>query len=477
VKQTNRRWLLLILTISVLVRVGIASYLGDVVDAPPLLTDQRSYHALAVRLLEGHGYSFDENWYPFTPADTPTAHWSFLYPLFVAAVYAVFGAHPLAARVVQAVLGGLLIPWMVYQLARTIELTPSNALIQSEAERHEENHNSSVIPLVAAAIAAIYGYFILNAATLMTETFYIVTLLWSLSEGLRLGQRLSNQRQVPVALVLRLGLSLGLAALLRQSILPWVPVLFLYLLWRAWQAGRFRQILPSLTLAGLIIMACILPWTYRNYRVYDQFLLLNSNTGYAMYSAQHPMHGTSFSEFEAAPLPDGMWGRSEPELDRDLMQRGIQFVLEEPGRYVLLSLSRLRAYFEFWPTPDTTLLHNLGRTGSFGLFLPFMLYGLYLSSRQQQTMIAPPGELSGRQTLDLGLLYLFIPFYTLLHVLTWAMVRYRLPVDAVLMPFAALAITEVCVRLYRKAVRRTSTRTERPVKAIKEVADPSSWYN
>ena len=119
-RDNSRRWLWLILVASLLVRVGVAFYLGDVVDAPPLLTDQRSYHFLAVRLLGGHGFSFDRGWYPFTPADTPTAHWSFLYPLFVAAVYALFGVHPLAARVVQAVLGGLLLPWMVYRLARAV---------------------------------------------------------------------------------------------------------------------------------------------------------------------------------------------------------------------------------------------------------------------------------------------------------------------------------------------------------------------
>jgi 4-amino-4-deoxy-L-arabinose transferase-like glycosyltransferase len=119
-RDNSRRWLGLILIASVLVRVGVAFYLGDVVDALPLLTDQRSYHFLAVRLLEGHGYSFEEPWYPSTPAETPTAHWSFLYPLFIAAVYVVFGVHPLAARVVQAMLGGLLLPWMVYRLTRTV---------------------------------------------------------------------------------------------------------------------------------------------------------------------------------------------------------------------------------------------------------------------------------------------------------------------------------------------------------------------
>jgi len=439
-KHGDRRWMWPILVASVLVRVGVAFYLGDVVDAPPLLTDQRSYHALGTRLLGGHGYSFEVPWYPFTPADTPTAHWSFLYPLFVAAVYAVFGVHPLAARVVQAVIGGLLLPWMVYRLASRLFGT------RGQGDRGTRVDGESLrVPVLAAAVAAIYSYFVLYAATLMTETFYIVILLWSLDEGLRLGRRLRQRRHIPLILPLRLGLSLGLAALLRQSILPWVPVFFLVLLWQGWRAGRFKETVRPLAAAGLILVACILPWTYRNYRVYGQFLLLNSNTGYAMYSAQHPMHGANFREFDPAPLPEGLAG-NEAQMDRELMRAGVQFVLDDPGRYLALSLSRARPFFEFWPTPDTTMLHNVGRTGSFGLFLPFMLYGLYLSVRRQPSAIASPNGPSGRRTLDLGLLYLFIAFYTLLHVLTWAMVRYRLPVDAVLLPFAALALRDLYAR-------------------------------
>jgi hypothetical protein len=442
-RDNERHWLWLILAASVLLRVGVAFYLGDVVDAPPLLTDQRSYHFLAVRLLGGHGYSFERDWYPFTPADAPTAHWSFLYPLFVAAAYGLFGPHPLAARVVQAVLGGLLLPWMVYRLARTVfEPAPSGSLSRRVGEGVEESGNGyQALPLIAAAIAAVYLYFVLYAATLMTETFYIVALLWSLDEGLTLGKHLRQGQAIPLALPLRLGLSLGLTALLRQSVLPWVPVLFLYLLWQAWRETQLKEAVRTLALAGLILVACILPWTYRNSRVYGQFLLLNSNTGFAMYSAQHPMHGTNFREFEAAPLPHDKLKGNEAQMDRTLMSLGIQFVLDDPGRYLLLSLSRVRAFLEFWPTPDTTLLHNIGRTGSFGLLLPFILYGLYLSFRRQPPAIVPQNEPGQRQTADVGLLYLFIVFYTLLHVLTWAMVRYRLPVDAVLIPFAALALT------------------------------------
>jgi len=119
-----------------------------------------------------------------------------------------------------------------------------------------------------------------------------------------------------------------------------------------------------------------------------------------------------------------------------LMSRGIAFVVEEPGRYLLLSLSRVADYFEFWPT-DTSLLHNAGRLLSFTLYLPFMLYGFYLGGKVQY-----PSSLS-RLERPTALLYFFMVFYSLLHIFTWAMPRYRLPVDAVAMPFVALALERI----------------------------------
>lgn len=417
VKHT-RRILAAILAVSVLLRVAVAFYLGNVVDAPPLLTDQRSYHALGARLVAGHGFSFETGWYPFTLPETPTAHWSFLYSLYVAAVYAVLGVEPLAARLVGAVLGGILLPLLVYRWAR--RLFPGQELVA----------------LVAAGCASVYAYFVLYAATLMTETFYIVALLWALERAAALASCPTPGRGAV------LGLGLGIATLLRQTILPWLLVLVAWLLWVGWRSGRLRRIIAPLAVAGMLLVLCILPFTVRNYQVYGRFLLLNSNAGYAMYSAQHPMHGTSFQEFEAAPLPQELLGRSEADLDRELMRRGIGFVLAEPGRYLLLSLSRVRDYFEFWPTPDTTLLHNLGRTGSFGLFLPLMLYGLWLAL-SRAGLRASWEAWASFSTTPLALALLFIAFYSLLHILTWAMPRYRLPVDAVALPFAALALVQI----------------------------------
>jgi hypothetical protein len=420
-----------ILALAVLLRIAVALYLGDIVDAPPLLTDQRSYDALGARLITGHGFSFDRGWYPFTSPDTPTAHWSFLYSLFVAAVYAVAGIHPLAVRLVQAVMGGILLPWLTYRLAKRVFAPADNSRI-------------AWLPWVAALFAAIYAYFVLYAATLMTETFFIATLLWSLDETLAFAKK-----PAPIQGV-RLGLALGIAALLRQSILPWAVVAYAWLLWVAYRQRQGRKAVISLVCSTGLIAALIAPFTIRNYVVYGQFLLLNSNAGYAMYSAQHPMHGTDFQEFAAAPVPAEVLGHSEPQMDRELMRRGIGFVLADPRRYLLLSLSRAWAYFEFWPSANTTLINNLGRVGSFGLFLPFMLYGLFLALRRRAVLWSSHSLLAYH---PLALILLFAAFYSVMHILTWAMPRYRLPVDAVLLLFAALAAIDLVERLRTRWVK------------------------
>jgi hypothetical protein len=44
--------------------------------------------------------------------------------------------------------------------------------------------------------------------------------------------------------------------------------------------------------------------------------------------------------------------------------------------------------------------------------------------------------------------------YSSLYVLTWTLVRYRLPVDALLMPFAGFALADLSARLFN--VRHTA---------------------
>jgi hypothetical protein len=95
----------------------------------------------------------------------------------------------------------------------------------------------------------------------------------------------------------------------------------------------------------------------------------------------------------------------------------------------------------FWPSKDSGLISNLSRVGGFGLFLPFMIYGLV-----RAFIPKPP---SSKMTLSSPgfLLILFGLVYAAIHILTWTLIRYRLPIDAVMLIFAALAFFDIAQRL------------------------------
>jgi 4-amino-4-deoxy-L-arabinose transferase-like glycosyltransferase len=351
-------------------------------------------------------------------------------------VYAVFGYNPLLARLIQAILAGFLMPWLAYRLG--------------------SRHFDTKVGLVAAGLVALYAYFVYYAATLMTETFYIIAILWTLDLAGQLGQisnRLPNTQSSPSNLQpptsnlqsrpsdlkvswLWLGLALATAILLRQVFLLFIPILFAWLLWRSYryQIRPVRQMIGILVGTTAILVLAIVPWTLRNYGAFGNFVLLNTNAGFAFFWGNHPIHGYNFVSIlpESGPsyydlIPAELIGLNEANLDRALLKRGLGFIAAEPGRYVVLSISRIKDYFKFWPSADSSVVSNVSRLVSFGLLWPFMLYGFLAYLRRSLAT----------ETL---ILYLFVLSYTAIHLLTWALIRYRLPVDAVLLIFAGAVL-------------------------------------
>ncbi len=438
--RSNSKAFWLIVVVAVLVRVGAALYLGDKVEVLPGTHDQISYDALAQNVVAGNGFVFDEYWYPFTQPDTPTAHWSFLYTLFLAAVYAIVGHHPLVARLIQAIVVGVLMPWLVYRLGK--RTFSKNA------------------GLAGAAAISVYIYLVYYSASLMTEPFYIVTLLWTLDTLQRISGAAGEQGDGGAKKLSRwieLGAAWGIATLLRQQVLLLVPVFLLWGLWVTWGRVRIQTLVRPVILSLLIVAAFILPWTIRNARVYDRFLPLNSNVGWALFAANHPQQGSRFEPLNLPLIPAEYEGMNEAEINDKLMADGIRFVVEEPGRFALQTLDRFRNYFRFWPEKESSTIANVSRVLSFGLYLPFMLYGLFLSFRSASSL--RQAERDERQDLhaflhNRSLLYLYVAVYAGIHLLSWAMHRYRLPVDAVMMIFVGLALIDLAQLVGRRRLAR-----------------------
>lgn len=435
----------MIVGFAVLIRVGAALYLGDQVVELPGTFDQISYHSLALRVLGGHGFTFEKAWWPVTKAGEPTAHWSFLYTTYLTLVYAIFGPHPVVARLIQALIVGVLQPYLAYLIASRIF--------------------NRAIGLVAAGLTAFYAYFVYYAGTLMTEPFYITALMASLYLAIILTSQISEKPDISpdlghYGIAIAFGLSLGIAVLLRQLFILILPFFYAWIFY-ANRKYSFRRTLKISIISGLVVLAMIVPFTVYNYQRFGEFVLLNTNSGYALFWANHPIHGTRFipilpSETYRELIPKDLVNLDEAVLDKALLSRGIQFILNNPVRYIQLSISRIPAYFMFWPSAESSTISNLSRVTSFGILLPFMLYGIVrsFSFRRNKTV-------SAFLSSPLFLLYLFIFVYTAIHLLSWALIRYRLPVDAILLIFAGLAVVDLFnrVKSYLWSLNRVELRT------------------
>lgn len=361
-----------------------------------------------------------------TAAGAPTAHWSFLYTGYLAAIYSLFYS-PLTARLVQALVVGILHPILAYRIG-------TRAFNETAG-------------LVAAGTTAFYSYFIYYAGTLMTESFYFVVVLVVLYLALRIAEAGTDRESLRLSV--RFGLFMGIAVLLRQLFLLLIPMIIGWI----WIARRTEKRAPPVlvSLVAIAIVALmILPFTAYNYARFGRFVLLNTNAGYAFYLANHPFYGTDFipaSEMEnyQSLVPADLRGLDEAALDRILLERGLAFAIDDPIRYTLLSLDRIPEYFKFWPSADSGTLSNLARVSSFGLALPWMAAGIWIWLRGRVGIgwwetLRHPGSL----------LLIFVAVYSAIHILSWALVRYRLPVDAVLILFAGLSGAVVIDRLTPK---------------------------
>ena len=247
----TRRLLFGIIGLSLILRIAAAFYMGDHVVELPGTADQLSYHTLALRVMNGYGFSFDRDWWPATAAGAPTAHWSYLYTFYLTALYALFGPHPLIARLLQAILVGILQPILTYLITRRI------------FERL--NEKSSAIALAAAGASAIYTYFVYYSAALMTEPFFITSVLGSLyltilcaEQATYLPEAIKQPRHT-YFLALLLGIVTSIAILLRQLYLLFVPFIFLWIWWKR----RSRSLWSLFLIAGIVVVA-IFPFTVYN---------------------------------------------------------------------------------------------------------------------------------------------------------------------------------------------------------------------
>ncbi len=303
------------------------------------LDDMFQYDMLARSLASGNGY----RWYaqedlkllePYVDFDLSTAkgydpeyglYTSFrapLYPAFLAIVYFFSGtgfSRFFAARAAQVIFLGAPLAPLTYLTA--MHLSALTRSLSKGGKRLES------VAKVSAWIVAAYPMLLVYPLGLGTENPFFVLLLASFLFLLKSIYK-------PTAFnFLLFGIFLALTTLTRSVILPFAGLSILYLIYLYHKQALLVAVAFALVVA---------PWVIRNSLLHNKLTGIETSMGYNLYLGYHPQGNGSFI---FGPSLDLLTIMDDAERDDVGTQKAIDFIKEQPGRFIPLALNRLGFFF------------------------------------------------------------------------------------------------------------------------------------
>ncbi len=297
------------------------------VNAPPT-GDELAYQQIAENLAAGNGFFQDNN--PFFPGQVLYAWQAPLYPLSLAALYALTGPNLLLAKLFGILISTATV-YLVYDLARV--------MFRGAAERR--------IAFVAGLLTAIYPGFLTHAHLLLSETLFIFLMLLAF---LLAARGLAEPSKRVWWWLAGAGIAWGLATLTRGITLYFAPLFALWIGWMLWRANtKWGGAVIGALLFLVAALICIAPWSARNYSQFGQMVLLETKGGVNLWLGNNPYTPNDFirnvwkvgiREPMLDPLP-----QDELERDRAAYALAMNYIRDHPVTFV----ARMPVKFaDFW---------------------------------------------------------------------------------------------------------------------------------
>lgn len=255
------------------------------------------YYQRAVEISLGSGYA---------EGGILTAFWPVGWPGFLAALFTITGPSILAAQIAN-----LLFAALVFVFTAML----GTALFRD-----------SMVGRVAVLILTLYPNQISYIPLLSTEIFYEFLLLF----GIYL---LMHERLLPALLA---GFVFGIGTLTKtQTLLLPGFILFCVLVTAPSKISFFRltKVMCAVYITTLLV---ILPWTYRNYKVFDAFIPVSTNGGWTLLTGNNP-------EAKGDYTPDTVLAQGVSHnpaeqviMDRLAQTRAFNWIKENPIEFLAL---------------------------------------------------------------------------------------------------------------------------------------------
>lgn len=267
------------------------------------------------------------------------------------------------------------------------------------------------------------------------------------------GRYLFDKKEITIKDILVSGVIYGFLILLDERFLVLSPVFFFFMVLNFSGPKTTVCVKQALLFAGVVILMLV-PWTIRNYIVYERFILVSVRTA----PVTEKLFGLSHIEY--FPSSINAWYVSPEVIDS--IQKGIKGPETETGEY--LSPQQVDAmrqgivphkfsggeyllsnFIEFWQPMDIwyaykqdgyrfdgkwSVMHNISILFSYGVLIPFFIWGVIKLYKVKRN----------HALLFISLILLYMVFHMVMVPFTEY--RYRMPLDSILILLAFYSIVE-----------------------------------
>ncbi|MFH1508123.1 MAG: glycosyltransferase family 39 protein [Candidatus Omnitrophota bacterium] len=366
--------------------------------------DALVYHNLAMKI-KSQGIFSMEAFKQFPTSEHP------IYPFFLSLMYLIFHNNNFLVLVAQVLLGSLLCV-LIYYLAK-------------EYFGHK-------VALVAACIAVFYPVFIKLPGMLLTENLFILFFTFSILMLAKFVKTLKWQ------LLFLSAVFIGATVLIRSVALLIIPILSvaIFLLLNR-RKSVYKRLLYSLIFL-MVSISFILPWSIRNYFVSDGSIIPVTDRGeWGLYLSFCPYKDKIFGirSNDDPVISQALKIDSYSQRKAYLLNKTMDFIKANPIKVIKIELLKV---FYLWSPFDWEILGNGYAVYNYGFMfvLPFFFIGLYLIIRNW----------------DSRYWIILIPFFyfQLLHLVYFALPRFRIPFEPILIIISSYALCAIYAKSSRK---------------------------
>jgi len=365
----------------------------------------REFGRVARSMASGQGFSS-----PFHGQTGPTAILPPVYPYLLAGVFKLLGTYSVASAIVVLTLQSLF-----------------SALTCVAIFYIGQKSFGGAAGSAAAWVFAFHPFAVYFSVEWVWETA-LSTLLVSLV----FLSALHLQRAASLSAWVGFGLLCGFTALTNPAIVSSLPFLVIWLCWRVQRPNR--KLLRLAAAATLVFALCIAPWALRNYWTFHQLILFRSNFGLELRLGNYPglmgVRALAMHPSQNDQELENYRRMGEAAYIAEKKQEAFQEIERHPA--IFAKHTGLR--FLQWWTGEEWKFQSASRLAYWGLALQIIAFGL-------ESLLAAAGAIlawrNGNE--DAPAYWIVLILYPLVYYLTFPELRFRHPIEPVMLPLCAYA--------------------------------------